>query len=501
MKLKLLHKLFIVNASVILTLVIVMQAVSYFSNKSFMNDFIARADSQKLSQLAIRLSEYYAKHQTWDELIHNKHKWQSLVEMSFKTDVFRLARNKEGAEDVDDRVKPSKPFNFDMQFMLRNPEKNKYGSPPFKRYLEFLNETFIERLALLDVNEITIVSATYDSQEMLSKPIMLEQNVIGWLTIKEVNDNNSRSTDRHLQMRLLFSLGIAVLGIIISMVFSYFLSRHITAPIRKLNEGASELAKRNFQSKISVNTKDELHDLANSFNQISTALLSYETKQQQWLIDISHELRTPLTILYGEMQAIKDGVISCDKDSVLSLQEEVNLLIRLVDDLHELSLTESTEFQCKKENVELKQLITTQLKKYSNKLHDRKITVHNEMPEGEFYTLGDHDRLAQVINNILENNYRYTEPAGQIRVGLNQDTKWLNICVEDSGPGVPDSTLDKLFDRLFRADPSRNRKSGGAGIGLAICQNIIRAHQGEIKAQKARNGGLAVFIKLPVINP
>ncbi|MGJ8680902.1 ATP-binding protein [Paraglaciecola sp.] len=498
MKLKLLHKLFIVNVSVILTLVIVMQAVSYFSNKSFIDDFIVRADSQRLNQLAISLREYYQKHHSWTELIQNKQNWQKMVEESFNNNVFDVESSRNGIESVKETLKAQKPYNFTKQFIGDKYNERKHSKPKFMKELDFLNETFFERLTLLDVEQKVLIEATFDSPERLSKPIVLGQKVIAWLTLKNVNHKNSGATDRHLKMRLYLSLGITGIGVVISMVFSFFLSRHITAPIYKLNEGAAELAKRNFQSHISVNTKDELNDLANSFNQISTALSSYETRQQQWLIDISHELRTPLTILHGEMQGIKDGVISCNKESILSLQEEVNVLIRLVDDLHELSLTECTEFKCKKEKVELKQLIDTQLKKYANKLGARKIIVNKEMSEGEFYTLGDQARLAQVFNNLLENNYRYTESSGQLWVGLYLNNNEINVSIEDSGPGVPDDTLAKLFDRLFRADPSRNRKSGGAGIGLTICQNIIRAHQGEIVAQKGRHGGLSVIIKLPL---
>lgn len=492
---KLLHKLLIVNVGIILTLVAVLQAVSYFSSKSFMNDVIVRVDSQKLTQLATRLSDYYQKHQKWDSLTESHVNWQQIVESSLQDNVFHENRPRRARPDFSD--KPSMGLFENNTNLIRKSVQFGRENPPFMKDLGFLSDTFVDRLSLLDSQENVVIKSTYNSNQLLSQQIVLNQKVIGWLAIREINDDHSPSTGRHMQMRLLFSLGIAAIGIVISVIFSFFLSRHITAPIYQLNRAAAELAKRNFKTYISVNTKDELNELACSFNSISKALLDYETSQKQWLIDISHELRTPLTILNGEIQGIKDGVISCNAESILSLQEEVNLLVRLVEDLHELSLTEATEFKCKKEEVDLKQLLANQLKKYKNKFSERNIAIEQETPLGEFYVVGDHDRLAQVINNILENNYRYTESSGQLWVGLKAQKNRVCIQIEDSGPGVHENVLNKLFDRLYRADPSRNRKSGGAGIGLTICQNIVDAHGGTISAYKGQYGGLSVVIVLP----
>ncbi|MBL4631750.1 MAG: HAMP domain-containing protein [Paraglaciecola sp.] len=333
---------------------------------------------------------------------------------------------------------------------------------------------------------------------MTYQKIWVGQDVVGWLTIDELNIDNAPRADRYLQQQISYTLWVAGIGILIAGAFSFFLSRHITAPIKILNDSAAEIAKRNFQTHISVNTKDELNELANSFNHISKELLRFENRQKQWLIDISHDLRTPLTILNGEMQAMNDDVIPCNKDTIISLQEEVDLLIRLVDDLHELSMMDSAEFYCLDEDVELKQLTLNQLQKYNTKYSSRKINVHHNIELASIVIRGDQNRLAQVIHNILENNFRYTESSGDIWVSLKEDQDWASIIIEDSGPGVSEFALVKLFDRLFRTDSSRNRKTGGAGIGLAICHNIIKAHGGLISAQQSQYGGLSIIIQLPI---
>jgi len=291
---------------------------------------------------------------------------------------------------------------------------------------------------------------------------------------------------------------LGALGGCIATLFSYFLSRHITAPINLLNKGAQKIALRDFTTHISIPTNDEFKDLACSVNNISKELSKYDLRQKQWLMDISHELRTPLTILYGELEAISDGVITLDNEAIKSLQEEVTLIMRLVNDLHQLSVIDKANFECEKNKINLTQLINHQITKFKSKFVLKNIKLLSQLPHKSVIINGDYDRLSQVIQNILENGLRYIDSPGKLIINTELINDHIHIFFQDSGPGVTEAALPQLFDRLYRTDESRNRKTGGVGLGLAICKNIIQAHDGNIFATLNEFGGLSINITLPI---
>ena len=215
-------------------------------------------------------------------------------------------------------------------------------------------------------------------------------------------------------------------------------------------------------------------------------------------MDISHELRTPLTILEGELEAINDGIIEPNQKAISSLQEEVALLSRLVNDLHKVSSLDRHSFNYHMEAIDFNTLVALQAHKYAFKFQSKNITLNATLPEQTVMVLADQNRITQVLQNILENNLRYTDEQQKVWLDLTVSNHHVFLSIEDSGPGVPDEALEKLFDRLYRTDSSRNRKTGGFGLGLAICQTIVEAHLGKINATKSRLGGLCITLKLPL---
>lgn len=214
-------------------------------------------------------------------------------------------------------------------------------------------------------------------------------------------------------------------------------------------------------------------------------------------MDVSHELRTPLTILQGEFEAINDGVSTYDKKTVASLNEEVQHISRLVNDLHELTVTDTLELNYRHEEVDLYLLLTNYLQRYRSKFLGSDILIDLDLDAAKVIVAGDVYRLAQVIKNILDNSIRYIKSPGHLWIEAKQIDNELELQFHDSGPGVPDDAITRLFDRLYRSDPSRNRQTGGSGIGLAICKNIILAHKGKIFASHSAKGGLCINIQLP----
>ena len=292
---------------------------------------------------------------------------------------------------------------------------------------------------------------------------------------------------------------LVVAGIIILAGASFILSRHLVAPIRKLTEGTRELTSFNFQKRINVNTSDELGQLAADFNIMARTLERSEQMQQQWISDIAHEMRTPLSILLGEIEAMQDGVRKMDRDTLDSLRSEVLYLRKIVNDLHDLSMIESGTLKFKKSPISLIEGLKGTLKLFQTRLNKRQMTVMDELDiSRDYFVKGDPDRLKQVFSNILENTLRYPDVPGILKVWQDREEDNIIIYFEDSGPGVPEKSLELLFDRLYRVDPSRNRSRGGSGLGLAICKNIIEHHEGKITAENGPSGGLRVRIKLPL---
>lgn len=479
MKLKLSHKLFIANLGIIFALVLIMLGISYVFSKNLLNDLMHAHISKDLKSFSSVLSKEYERENSWDGLIKNRNLWASIIRSYI--------------QDTDDL--PNHPLKPDSQIPLK--------LVPVK--IDSLNDMhserfdiFIDRVSLLDNSKNPIISASILGHSYKYQKISVRNEVVGWLVLGLPSFNKISNTNNYLEQQLKVSLWLGAVGIFIAAFFSFGLSRQITAPIKKLTQGAKQLAERDFSLRISINTNDEFSELANSFNHISDELSNYDRKQKQWLMDISHELRTPLTILQGEFSAIGDGVTQYSPYIISSLQDEVSHINRLINDLNDLFVTESLGFHCLKDEIDPSKLLSDNLNRYKSKLLGRNISLHTSLDVDNIWVMGDANRLSQVLGNLLENSFRYIQSPGRLWVSAEVKDDQVIITFNDSGPGVPAQAIEQLFDRLYRIENSRNRKTGGAGLGLAICKNIITAHSGEIHAFNNTKGGLCITITLPV---
>ena len=354
-------------------------------------------------------------------------------------------------------------------------------------------------MTLFDINGKPVIGEGTDTSNHLLRELSANGKVIGLLALKKREPLAESWVKSFLDQQFKVFYYLVVAGIIILAGASFILSRHLVAPIRKLTEGTRELTSFNFQKRINVNTSDELGQLAADFNIMARTLERSEQMQQQWISDIAHEMRTPLSILLGEIEAMQDGVRKMDRDTLDSLRSEVLYLRKIVNDLHDLSMIESGTLKFKKSPISLIEGLKGTLKLFQTRLNKRQMTVMDELDiSRDYFVKGDPDRLKQVFSNILENTLRYPDVPGILKVWQDREEDNIIIYFEDSGPGVPEKSLELLFDRLYRVDPSRNRSRGGSGLGLAICKNIIEHHEGKITAENGPSGGLRVRIKLPL---
>jgi two-component system sensor histidine kinase BaeS len=218
------------------------------------------------------------------------------------------------------------------------------------------------------------------------------------------------------------------------------------------------------------------------------------------MADISHELRTPLAVLRGELEAIQDGVRKMSMESLASLQSEVAILTKLVDDLYQLSLSDAGALAYRKEETDAVHLIQLAEAAFRERFHAKQLHLTSTLPD-KAPIFGDPHRLSQLFNNLLENSLRYTDSGGGLDIIATRRDKCLQVYFQDSAPGLNEEQLLRIFERFYRTEGSRNRASGGSGLGLAICQNIVEAHGGKIRAEHSPTGGIRIILQLPLSLP
>ena len=312
--------------------------------------------------------------------------------------------------------------------------------------------------------------------------------------VERLTRNTDINFDRQQRRTSWLIVGLATL---LAALATFPLARGLLAPVKRLVEGTHRLAAGDFTTRVATSSPDELGKLAQDFNQLASTLEKNQQMRRDFMADISHELRTPLAVLRGELEAIQDGVRQFTPESVASLQAEVGTLTKLVDDLHQLSMSDEGALAYQKAPMDVITLLEIAAGAFRERFASRGLTLSVSLPESAI-VFGDRDRLMQLFNNLLENSLRYTDAGGQLLISATVKPATLAMTFADSGPGVSDEQLSRLFERFYRTEGSRNRASGGSGLGLPICVNIVEAHGGTIAAAHSPFGGVSITVELPL---
>ena len=285
----------------------------------------------------------------------------------------------------------------------------------------------------------------------------------------------------------------------VSLILGLFLARSLTKPILELKQATQDVAQGELGKQVEIHSQDELGELAVSFNQMSTDLLTAQSQRRQMTADIAHDLRTPLSLILGHSEALSDGVLPATPETLHVIHDEAMRLNRLIEDLRTLSLAEAGELRMMKRPIHAKELVERTAIAYRPAAQEKQITIHietDELPE----VLADPDRIVQILDNLMDNAVRYTTVGGSVTLRTQLGEDGVQLSVQDSGPGIAEEDLPFVFSRFYRADKSRQRHDGGSGLGLAIAKSIVENHNGRIWVESILGQGTAFHFTLPLAN-
>ena len=290
--------------------------------------------------------------------------------------------------------------------------------------------------------------------------------------------------------------------LLLAVAGAVWVGRRWLRPLQAMQHAARRLAAGALDVRLLPRGNDELADLAHDINAMAAALQQLEASRRRWIAELSHEMRTPLAVLRGEVECLIDGVRPLGPAALQSLQEEVARLTRLVEDFHELALSDLRALPCTFAPLQAQQLAHDAVVRVADRARAAGIDVVCDAPADAGpagAVCWDRQRIEQLLSNLLENSLRYTDAPGRMRLSVSAPAAGqMALTLDDSAPGVPAADLPRLFDPLYRADPSRSRRSGGSGLGLAICRAIVRSHGGHIEAGPSPLGGLRIVATLPL---
>jgi two-component system sensor histidine kinase BaeS len=291
------------------------------------------------------------------------------------------------------------------------------------------------------------------------------------------------------------SAGIAAL---IALLLGVLLARTLTRPLHELTTATKAMAAGKLDQRVAVRSRDEIGQLASSFNQMSADLARASQVRKQMTADLAHDLRTPLSILRGYTEGLQDGRIAGAPRLYTIMHGEVEHLQRLVEDLRVLSLADAGELPLARRAVDPAALLERTGLAYIVNAEEQDIALRVETAESLPSVFVDTDRMTQVLNNLVSNALRYTTK-GEITLGASSDDGQVRLSVRDTGMGIASDDLPFIFDRFYRADKARQRVDENAsGLGLAIAKAIVEAHGGRLVVESTLGQGTTFFVELPV---
>lgn len=286
---------------------------------------------------------------------------------------------------------------------------------------------------------------------------------------------------------------IGLLALALAVVFGVFMARQLSKPISNVIKGAQLIAKGFFKEKIGNRSSTrEIDQLTSTFNHLAETLDKQDALRKQMSADVAHELRTPIATLQSHLEAMIDGIWQPDVQRLKSCHEEVMRIGRMVGDLDKLAKVEAENLILDKESFNLLELARTIVQNFESAYKNKGIEL--TLTGVDSCLSADRDKISQVIINLLSNALKYTPSGGTVDISVDCFDEKTGIRIQDSGMGIPKEDLPYIFERFYRVDKSRNRLTGGSGIGLSIVKSIVDAHNGKIQVESELGKGTSITV-------
>ena len=494
---KLLHKFFLAFFITNLAIVGLLMGLITSNLSSDFNEFVYQAENKHIESTRQQLANLYASQGSWQSIKQDIQVWRDIADPKPARRAPPPPKNKQPPKRQNNENTGNKPPPRPGP----RPEKRQQEQPVSKAD-DFLKTG--RRLSLYDANKQVIVGKQFIEENPRKEAISVNGKTVGWLGLVPSNAIKDSPANEFLakQFRSFYLTGAGALAFAFLMAF--LLSKHLTRPINTIISGTNILMKGDYKKRLLKTTQDELGTLTDNFNNLAATLEKNQKNRFQWMSDTSHELRTPLTILKAQLSAIQDGLFKADEKRIKLFIEEIDNLSHIVNDLYQLSSSDAGALTYEKNAIQPIQLLNQVLTNFEPKLNGQQLSLDAsslssiELNSESLTLLADKDRLRQLFSNLLENSCRYTDAGGRIQVLAKCHARQLEIRIQDSSPGVKKEVQEKLFERFFRVEQSRNRQHGGSGLGLSLCQQIVEAHQGSILASDSPLGGLSMTLLFPL---
>lgn len=291
-------------------------------------------------------------------------------------------------------------------------------------------------------------------------------------------------------------ISVGVFSLILAFLFGSIISKRITTPITRVINSAQMIAKGYFgdRSHVNSNTK-EISQLTDTINELASTLETQEKLRKRLTGDVAHELRTPVATLQSHLEAMIDGIWEPSSERLTSCHEETLRINRMIGDLEKLARYESDSMILNKEEFCLCELIKRLMHNFENEFVQRGIKLQIFCNNEKVFA--DRDKISQVLVNLVSNALKYSGNGSQVTIAVEEDAQCTKIAVRDTGIGISEEDLPHVFERFYRADKSRNRMTGGSGIGLTIAKAIVESHKGRISVSSKLNEGTEFTVVLP----
>jgi two-component system sensor histidine kinase BaeS len=328
-------------------------------------------------------------------------------------------------------------------------------------------------------------------------PVEIEDATVGYVLLRR-DAFHEQPIESAFLKRLTQQLVLGSVAVIsITLLLGFLLARSLTRPLRQLTEATRKVAAGDLDVKVDIRSKDELGELAQSFNLMNQRLAQSRDMRRQMTADIAHELRTPVSVILGYADGLKENVIPPSQETFDLIQEQAEQLEHLIDDLRTLTRAEAGELTLDLSPTDPSSLVQRLIATYEPQAARQEIELNVEVEEPIPQIMIDADRFRQVIANLLSNALQYTHAGGQITTSITADEGEVSIQITDTGPGIPPEDLDLIFERFFRRDPSRSRDTGGSGLGLSIAKSLVERQGGQIRVESEVGKGTSLILTFP----